>query len=112
MFSVLLSGVFAAGLAAVGAGDSTTETSAKRLDLLGLQVCMGDPRDGRPCHVKLYPVSEPQQEVPGHDAAGAPMPVEVALFGKRVCLGPVPNRGTCDVRLAPVDAPADPHAGA
>lgn len=101
MFTAILQGMTLAAVAAGGPDGSQAEASAKRFDLLGFQVCVGDPSDGKPCHLKMYPppASDDSQAVVS-DAATEPVPIELSLFGKRVCLGAVPAEATCDMRLA------------
>ena len=101
MFTAVLQGMTLAAVAAAGPDVSQADASEKRFDLLGIQVCMGDPGDGQPCHIKLYPpAATGARQQPASDDEAAPVPIELSLFGKRVCLGAVPSNATCDMRLA------------
>ena len=95
MLTTALHGVVAVMLTAFSPGDgSAVDTSTKRLDFLGLSVCVGDLGDGEPCHVKLFP-----DAVPADRAEADPVPVQLSLLGTQVCIGAVPAYTPCDVRL-------------
>lgn len=89
MFAAIFQGALAAALA-VGGQDDVTEK--KRVDVLGLQVCMDEPNDGLPCHIRLF----------RGDATAKPQdvtPMQMSFFGKHICVGRVPHHITCDFRL-------------
>ena len=89
MFTAIFQGAVAAALAA---GATDVDSVKPRVDVLGLQVCMEEPEDGRPCHIRLFRSEKPvkQDEV---------TPMQMTFFGKRICVGRVPEGVACDFRL-------------
>jgi hypothetical protein len=90
MFTAIFQGAVAAALAA---GASDIESTKPRVDVLGLQVCMEEPKDGLPCHIRLFRSEKPV-------AKDEVTPMQMTFFGKHICVGRVPDGVTCDLRLS------------
>jgi hypothetical protein len=89
MFTAIFQGAVAAALAA---GATDVESVKSRVDVLGLQVCIEEPNDGRPCHIRLFRSEKPVEQ-------DAVTPMQMTFFGKTICVGSVPVGVACDFRL-------------
>ena len=111
--TTLLQAVMAATLAGNGVADPPPEPLAARVDVLGLQVCLGALDDGKPCDVRLL---APRASSPAAMQSGGTKPAststtaqpqpklepfEISLLGHTVCMGHVTGDPACDLTLFP-----------
>jgi hypothetical protein len=89
MFAAIFQGALAAAVAVGGPDDAPTN---KRVDVLGLQICMEEANDGLPCHIRLFRDESTAQQ-------GEVTPMQLTFFGKHICVGRVPDAVACDFRL-------------
>lgn len=102
MFSII-SHTMAALLSLAAPVAPAQDAAPRRTEWLGLQVCVGDPADGLPCHVRLFPPARAgkatDDDSQRQSAAADTVPLQVSLLGTWLCLGPVPDGIACDIRL-------------
>lgn len=123
--TTLLQAVMAATLASTGVADPPPKPLAQRLDLFGLQVCLGAVDDGQACDLRLLappasPASAPanasgdrgttlaRQDRASPTTPSTPPskaePLRISLLGRTVCLTPPTGNASCDVTLFPSGA--------
>lgn len=119
--TTLLHAVMAATLASSGVADPPPNPLAQRLDLFGLQVCLGAVDDGKACDLRwLAPPASPapakadgersttlaRQDRARATAPSTPKaePLRISLLGRTVCLTPPAGDAACDVTLLPIRA--------
>lgn len=98
MFSALVQGLLITVLSCAGpqtAGEA--EAMPGQFEVLGMRVCMTEPSDAKPCHLRLYPVQQAEPEAEARQQE--PVPLQLTVFGKRICVGPVPAPAICDIRF-------------
>lgn len=96
MTALLLQSLLSASLVAPVAMATDPPTSPeRRISLLGMQICVGEPQGG-PCHIRLPAPNGPD---PSQPERVEPEPVQLTLFGKTLCIGDVPDRTACDLHL-------------
>lgn len=100
MFSSLLQGLIVATMTAGGA-EAPPDDSANYFELLGVRVCMAEPSDAKPCHLRLFAANQSDKDQKA--TKEEPVPMQLSVFGKRICLGPVPADAPCDLRFGPTD---------